>query len=122
MSSPRAKTSPRFAPPEPGAGRRTPPCEKAGEGSGCPASATNALLISRPSSVRIGIAWRFGFEVESRPVAATVWLNVVWRRPSSGEIWLGGGPGYVFRGFEDSRRPSLPSTLPRARRLRGGGG
>ena len=40
----------------------------------------NALRISRPSSVRTGIAWRFGSEVESRPVAATVWLKVVCRR------------------------------------------
>src|SRR5918912_1214530 len=32
-----------------------------------PGSATKAERISRPSSVRIGIACRFGFEVESRP-------------------------------------------------------
>ena len=62
-----------------------------GERAGCPDSATNALLISRPSSVRIGIAWRFGFVVESRPVAATSWLKCVCRRPSSGEIRLGSG-------------------------------
>ena len=31
----------------------------------------------------MGIACRFGFEVERRPVAATVWLMVVCRRPSS---------------------------------------
>ena len=49
----------------------------------CPGSATKAERISRPSSVRIGIACRFGLVVERRPVAATAWLMVVCRRPSS---------------------------------------
>ena len=40
----------------------------------------NAERISRPRSVRIGIDCRFGSDVESRPVAATVWLNVVCSR------------------------------------------
>ena len=30
--------------------------------------------------------WRFGFVLESRPVAARTWLKVVWIRPSSGSI------------------------------------
>ena len=29
--------------------------------------------------------WRFGSDEESRPVAATAWWNVVWRRPSAGD-------------------------------------
>ena len=57
-----------------------------------PGSATKALRIERPSSVRIGIDWRFGFEVDRRPVAATVWLKCVCSRPSSAEIRLGRGP------------------------------
>jgi hypothetical protein len=40
------------------------------------------LRIRRPSSVRIGMFWRFGSVLESRPVAAISWLNVVWIRPS----------------------------------------
>ena len=68
--------------------------------SRCPSSATNAERISRPSSVRIGIAWRFGFEVDSRPVAATAWLKVVWSRPSCSEISEGSGTRYVFSSFE----------------------
>ena len=35
--------------------------------------------------VRIGMFWRFGSEDERRPVAATAWWNVVWRRPSAAE-------------------------------------
>ena len=57
-----------------------------------PGSATKALLISRPSSVRIGIDWRFGFVVERRPVEATCWLKVVCRRPSCCEIRPGQRP------------------------------
>ena len=52
----------------------------------------NAERISRPRSVRIGIDCRFGSDVESRPVAATVWLNVVCSRPSDSEISDGSGP------------------------------
>jgi hypothetical protein len=32
---------------------------------------------------------RFGFEEDSLPVAATVWLKEVWRRPSFGSTSLG---------------------------------
>jgi len=35
-----------------------------------------------PSGVRIGMFWRFGDWLDRRPVDATVWLNVVWIRPS----------------------------------------
>ena len=45
-----------------------------------PGRGTNAARISRPSSVRIGMFCRFGFDDESRPVAAPVWLNVVCSR------------------------------------------
>ena len=41
----------------------------------------------RPSSVRIGMFCRFGSVEESRPVAAMVWLNVVWMRPSSATVF-----------------------------------
>ena len=51
----------------------------------------NAERISFPSSVRIGIDWRFGLVVESRPVEATVWLIVVWRRPVCSSIRAGSG-------------------------------
>ncbi len=70
----------------------------------------NAERISRPSSVRIGIACRFGFVVDSLPVTAAVWLIVVCSRPSSGEIRLGSGPRYVFRSFEYSRHSSITGT------------
>ena len=46
----------------------------------------NAFRIYRPISVLIGIFWRFGSLDESRPVAATVWLNDVCTRPVSGLI------------------------------------
>ena len=42
-------------------------------------------------SVRIGIAWRFGFDVDSRPVAATPWLKWVCSLPSSPSS-VGSGP------------------------------
>jgi hypothetical protein len=42
--------------------------------------------------VRIGIACRFGFVVESRPVDATVWLKVVCSRASVSESSDGSGP------------------------------
>jgi hypothetical protein len=45
-----------------------------------------------PSSVRIGIACRFGFDVDNRPVEATVWLKFVCKRPSASEISDGSGP------------------------------
>jgi hypothetical protein len=49
----------------------------------------NARRICRPSSDRIGMFWRFGLDDESLPVAATVWLNEVWSRPSFGSTSLG---------------------------------
>ena len=51
--------------------------------SGPAPPATNARRIRRPSGVRIGMFWRFGSDDDSRPVAATAWWNVVWRRPSA---------------------------------------
>ena len=39
--------------------------------------------MRRPSSVRTGMFCRFGSVDDSRPVAATVCMNVVWMRPSS---------------------------------------
>ena len=49
-----------------------------------------------PGSVRIGIACRFRFVVERRPVEAAAWLKVVCRRPSRSEISCGSGPRYVL--------------------------
>ena len=43
----------------------------------------NASRISRPASVRMGMFCRFGSVDESLPVAAMVWLNVVWIRSSA---------------------------------------
>jgi hypothetical protein len=63
------------------------------------------------SSVRIGIACRFGLVVESRPVEATAWLKVVCSRPSSGEISSGSGSRYVFSSFEYSRHSSIAATI-----------
>ena len=37
--------------------------------------------MRRPSSVRTGMFWTFGLLDDSRPVAATSWLNEVWMRP-----------------------------------------
>ena len=39
--------------------------------------------MRRPSSVRTGMFCRFGSVDDSRPVAAMVWLKVVWMRPSA---------------------------------------
>ena len=52
-------------------------------------SATKQARIGRPISVRIGMFWRFGLVLESRPVAVAVWLKVVWTRPVSGSIRSG---------------------------------
>ena len=30
--------------------------------------------------------WRFGWSDDSRPVRATVWLNVAWMRPSGADL------------------------------------
>ena len=46
-----------------------------------PSSATKQLRTGRPISERIGMFCRFGLTLESRPVAAATWLNVVWIRP-----------------------------------------
>ena len=40
-----------------------------------PGEAMNALRISRPSGVRIGMFWRLGRIELSLPVAAVVWLK-----------------------------------------------
>ena len=40
----------------------------------------------RPISERIGMFWRFGLVLESRPVVVATWLKVVWMRPVSGSI------------------------------------
>ena len=37
-----------------------------------------------PSGVRIGMFCTFGFDDESRPVAAPAWWNVGWMRPLFG--------------------------------------
>ena len=39
--------------------------------------------------------WRLGSVEDSRPVVAVVWLNVVCRRPSLGEISGGSASRYV---------------------------
>ena len=84
--------------------------------SRAPCSATKAERISRPISVRIGIDWRLGFVVERRPVAATVWLKVVCRRPSS-PIMSGSGCRYVLRSFESSRHSSITATISCSARI-----
>jgi hypothetical protein len=76
-----------------------------------PSAATNAERIRRPSSVRMGIDWRFGLVVDSRPVAATAWLIVVWRRPSRSSISPGSGSRYVLRSFVSSRHSSTTGTI-----------
>ena len=48
-----------------------------------PSSATKQARISRPCSVRIGMFWRFGLVLDSRPVVVAVWLKVVCSRPSA---------------------------------------
>ena len=58
--------------------------------------------ISRPASVRMGMFWRFGSEDERRPVAATVWLNFAWIRPSASAS-SGSESAYVPFSFEISR-------------------
>src|ERR1044072_8596486 len=52
-----------------------------------PSPTTKPRRIARPSSVRTGMFCRLGSVDDSRPVAATVWLKVVWVRPL-GEIVL----------------------------------
>src|SRR2546427_798048 len=55
----------------------------------------NAARISRPSSVRIGMFCRFGFDDDSRPVAAPAWLKLVWMRPERTSISSGSASTYV---------------------------
>ena len=57
--------------------------------------------MRRPSSVRIGMFCRLGSVVESRPVAAIVWLNVVWIRPSDWTVFS--RPSIVCRSRLTSR-------------------
>jgi hypothetical protein len=63
-----------------------------------------------PELRRIGIACRFGLDVDRRPVAATCWLMVVWSRPSS-PMSVGSGPRYVFTSFVSSRHSSITGTI-----------
>ena len=44
--------------------------------------------MRRPVSVRIGMFCRFGSVDDSRPVAAIIWLNVVWMRPAASAIGI----------------------------------
>ena len=48
-----------------------------------PSSATKAVRIFRPASVRIGMFWRFGSEEDSRPVVVAASAKEVWTRPLS---------------------------------------
>ena len=73
-------------------------CSRRRRGSGPSPPATNARRIRRPSGVRIGMFWRFGSDDDRRPVAATAWWNVVWRRPSAA-IRVGSASTYVERSF-----------------------
>ena len=57
--------------------------------------------MRRPSSVRIGMFCRLGSVLESRPVAAMVWLKVVWMRPSAATVFS--SPSMVCRSRITSR-------------------
>src|SRR6185312_15673898 len=52
--------------------------------------------ISRPSSLRIGMFWRFGFVLDRRPVVVAVWLKVVCSRPVLGRMSSGSASRYVL--------------------------
>jgi hypothetical protein len=54
-----------------------------------------AARISRPSAVRMGMFCRFGFDDDSRPVAAPAWLKLVCRRPVRASICAGSASTYV---------------------------
>jgi hypothetical protein len=71
----------------------------------------NALRICRPSSERIGMFCRFGFDEESLPVAATVWLKDVCSRPSFSSTILGRASRYVELSLSSSRHDSSASTI-----------
>ncbi len=61
--------------------------------------------MARPSSVRTGTFCRFGSVEERRPVAATVWLKVVWIRPSAATVLI--RPSTVERSRACSRWRSM---------------
>jgi hypothetical protein len=46
-----------------------------------PGAGMNPARISSPRGVRTGMFWRFGSDELRRPVAAPVWLKLVWMRP-----------------------------------------
>ena len=54
---------------------------------------------------------RFGFDEESLPVAATVWLNEVWSRPSFGSTSRGSASRYVEFSLSSSRHDRSASTI-----------
>ena len=58
--------------------------------------------------MRMGMFCRFGSALESRPVAATIWLKVVWMRLS--ESASGMSPSTVWRSFDRSRQASSCSS------------
>ena len=68
-----------------------------------PGGATNAARMRRPSAVRTGMFCRFGSELDSRPVAVTVWLKEVWSRPVVGSTSAGSASTYVDLSFESIR-------------------
>ena len=53
---------------------------------------------------------RFGFDDDSRPVAATAWLKDVWIRPSRGSTNRGSASRYVEFSLSSSRQSSSAST------------
>ncbi len=55
--------------------------------------------------------WRLGLELDRRPVAATIWLNVVCRRPVRGSTRAGRGSRYVFSSLVSSRHSSTAGTM-----------
>jgi hypothetical protein len=54
---------------------------------------------------------RFGLVEDSRPVAAPVWLKVVWTRPSRGSTCLGRASRYVEFSLSSSRQDRIASTI-----------
>ena len=49
--------------------------------------------MARPTSVRTGMFWRLGSELESRPVAVAAWWKVVCSRPSAVDQRQAARPG-----------------------------
>ena len=72
-----------------------------------PAPTTNASRIRRPAGVRTGMFCRFGSVLDNLPVAATIWLNVVWTRCSASASGI--SPATVWRSREASRNRSSAS-------------